>query len=67
MERAGDLLRSTDSPVSVIAEKLGYMDVLSFSKSFRRHFGMSPTAFRKDKLTVVNTQIKGSFTSDHPL
>lgn len=67
MERAGDLLRSTDSPVSVIAEKLGYTDVLSFSKSFRRHFGMSPTAFRKDKLTVVENQTKGSFTSDHPL
>ena len=67
MERAGDLLRSTDSPVSAIAEELGYTDVLSFSKSFRRYFGVSPTAFRADKLMVVTNRIKGSFTSDHPL
>ena len=67
MERAGDLLRSTKSPVMVIAEELGYTDVLSFSKSFRKHFGMSPTAFREQKVVVISGAMKGSYTSEHPL
>ena len=67
MERAGDLLRSTDSPVGQIAEELGYMDVLSFSKSFRRHYGISPTRFREQTVQYVTKEEKGSFSSDHPL
>ena len=67
MERAGDLLRSTDNSVTTVAEELGYTDVLSFSKSFRKHFGMSPTAFRKQKVVVIAGETKGSYTSDHPL
>ena len=67
MERAGDLLRSTKSPVTVIAEELGYTDVLSFSKSFHKYFGMSPTAFRNQKVVVISGAMKGSYTSEHPL
>ncbi|MBR2765087.1 MAG: AraC family transcriptional regulator [Blautia sp.] len=67
MERAGDLLRSTRSSVTAIAEELGYVDVLSFSKSFRKHFGMSPTAFREQKVVVIAGEEKGSYTSEHPL
>ncbi len=67
MEKAGDLLRSSESPVSVVAEKLGYTDVLSFSKSFRRHYGMSPTAFREQKVIVIEEGVKGGYTSKHPL
>ena len=67
MERAGDLLRSTKSQISTIALELGYSDVLSFSKSFRRHFGMSPTAFREQKVIVISSEEKGSYTSKHPL
>ena len=67
MERAGDMLRSTDNPVSFVAEKLGYADVLSFSKCFRRYFGMSPTEFREQKDIVIRGKEKWSYTSDHPL
>ena len=67
MERAGDLLRSTGNSVTTVAEELGYTDVLSFSKSFRKYFGMSPTAFRKQKVVVIAGETKGSYTSDHPL
>jgi len=67
MERAGDLLRSTKSQVSTIALELGYSDVLSFSKSFRKHFGMSPTAFREQKVIVISSEEKGSYTSKNPL
>lgn len=67
MERAGDLLRYTHSSVTAIAEELGYTDVLSFSKSFRKHFGMSPTSFRAQKVVVIAGKEKGSYTSEHPL
>lgn len=67
MEKAGDLLRSTGSPVSNIAEMLGYTDVLSFSKCFSRYYGMSPTAFRSQKTVVIRGEEKGTFVSEHPL
>ena len=67
MERAGDLLRSTQSPVSTVAEELGYTDVLSFSKSFHNYYGMSPTAFREQKVVVIAGETKGSYVSEHPL
>ena len=67
MEKAGNLLRSTRLSVSAVAEELGYTDVLSFSKSFRRHFGMSPTDFREQKVVLLTGNKKGSYTSGHPL
>lgn len=67
MEKAGALLRSTDSQVSVVAEELGYADVLSFSKSFHRFFGMSPTEFREQKVLVIAGEAKGSFPLEHLL
>ena len=67
MEKAGNMLRSTHLSVSAVAEELGYTDVLSFSKSFRRHFGMSPTDFREQKVLLITGNKKGSYTSGHPL
>ena len=67
MERAGDLLRSTDSPVGVIAEELGYADAMAFSKAFHKHFDMSPSAFRQLKPELVTKTIKGQFAGAHPL
>ena len=67
MERAGNLLRSTDNPVGTIAAELGYTDTMSFSKSFRRHFGASPTEYREQKVVLVTGGEKGSYTSEHPL
>ncbi len=67
MEKAGDMLRSTENPVSAIAEELGYVDVLSFSKSFRRHFGVSPSAFRRQKVVIIRENEKGKYISGNPL
>ena len=67
MERAGNLLRSTDNPVGMIAAELGYSDALAFSKSFRRHFGISPTQYREQEVVLVTKGEKGSYTSEHPL
>ena len=67
MEKATDLLRNTKNTIGSIAEELGYTDVLSFSKSFRNQFGMSPTAFREQKVSLIEREKKGSFTSEYPL
>lgn len=45
-ERAAEALLASAAPVSEIAYDLGYKDVSSFNRQFRRRFGMTPGAFR---------------------
>ena len=47
MERARELLRSTDYPVRQLAGLVGYEDPFAFSTAFKREFGMSPRDCRK--------------------
>ena len=46
MRAAGKMLRFTDRPVGEIARAVGFSDELYFSRSFRRAYGVSPSAFR---------------------
>ncbi len=46
LERAAALLRTTDNPVAEICLAVGLTSVGSFTTSFTRTFGMSPTAYR---------------------
>jgi AraC-like DNA-binding protein len=46
LERAAALLRSTDHSVSDVCFTVGLRSVGSFTTSFRRVYGMSPTAYR---------------------
>jgi AraC-like DNA-binding protein len=46
LERAAALLRSTDQPVAEICFSIGLQSVGSFTSSFTRTFGRSPTAYR---------------------
>jgi AraC-like DNA-binding protein len=46
LERAAALLRSTDRSVADICFTVGLRSVGSFTTSFRRVYGMSPTAYR---------------------
>ena len=46
LERAAALLRATDRTVSDICFTVGLRSVGSFTTSFGRTFGMSPTAYR---------------------
>ena len=46
LERAAALLRSTDWPVADICLAVGLSSVGSFTTSFRRAYGTSPTAYR---------------------
>jgi AraC-like DNA-binding protein len=46
LERAAALLRSTDRPVIEICFAVGLRSVGSFTTSFSRAYGVSPTAYR---------------------
>jgi len=47
MERAAALLRGTDHSVARICAEIGLSSVGSFTTSFGRTFGMTPTAYRE--------------------
>ncbi len=46
LERAAALLRNTDRTVAYVCAAVGLQSVGSFTTSFGRVFGMSPTAYR---------------------
>jgi AraC-like DNA-binding protein len=46
LERAAALLRGTDRPVAEICFEVGLRSIGSFTTSFTRTFGCSPTAYR---------------------
>jgi len=45
--RARELLEAGDMPLKKIAEALGYVDVSSFARAFRRTYGTPPAAHRR--------------------
>lgn len=49
MNQAMLLIRDYGYSISVAACSVGYSDIYNFSKMFKRHFGASPSAFRKAK------------------
>ena len=46
LERAAALLRATDHSVAEICMSVGLVSVGSFTTSFTRHYGCSPTVYR---------------------
>ena len=50
MERAAMLLTRYGYSVSVAATSVGYPDVFSFSRAFKRHFGLSPLHYAERTL-----------------
>lgn len=46
IQRACRYLESTDAPISVISEQLGYDDPFYFSRLFKRTIGCSPLSYR---------------------
>jgi AraC-like DNA-binding protein len=49
LERACALLLSSDRSISGVAEDLGYASPYEFSAQFRRRFGLSPSAYRRQR------------------
>ena len=47
MERAAQLLLAGSLPVQVVAGAVGYRQAAQFAKVFRRHYGSSPSTFRR--------------------
>ena len=47
MERAAALLRTTDRSVTDICVSVGLASIGSFTSSFKRTYGMTPTAYRE--------------------
>jgi AraC-like DNA-binding protein len=47
IERAMELLESTDAPISEIALSTGFVDLTHFSKLFKKVTGYTPSGFRK--------------------
>lgn len=53
LERAAALLRNTDNSVAEICVAVGLASVGSFTTSFRRMYGASPTAYRARHLPAA--------------
>jgi AraC-like DNA-binding protein len=47
LNRAKELLLTTDSAIHKISNEVGYCDPLYFSRSFKKHFGFPPSEMRK--------------------
>lgn len=58
MQHAAALLRTTDSPVKVIARQVGYRQPSQFTKAFIQETTMSPTAYRQYHLEVVEAEAR---------
>ena len=48
LSRAAELLTSTGSPISYIAEKVGFDDANYFSTAFKARFGTTPRKYREE-------------------
>ena len=49
IQAACEELRSTERPISELAQSLGFYDQSSFTQHFRKHIGLTPLAYRKNK------------------
>lgn len=48
LKKACRLLTTTEFPVSTISSSLGFDDQMAFSKTFKKEYGKSPSAYRAD-------------------
>ena len=47
IQRAANLLSSTEQNISVVAEQVGILDVNYFTKMFKKSMGSTPTQYRR--------------------
>ncbi len=68
--RARELLEGGDTSQKQIAQSLGYKDVASFSRVFRKAAGSTPGAYRKrfarNSISPADFSMKDSFREAHP-
>ncbi len=58
VETGAKLLKYSDNSITEIAYKIGYETPTSFNKSFKKQFGVSPSAFRKSPILPKTKSIK---------
>ena len=67
LEKAAECLRETDMPVRTIAMGVGYADPLTFSKAFKKKYGVNPTSYRENPPRIFETDAKGNYTGTYNL
>ncbi len=67
MMLAGDRLRNTDDPVSMIALSLGYKSESAFSKAFKRVMGCSPRQYSRGRNPASPSNSEGEIPRPHQL
>lgn len=50
MDRAKQLLLETSEPIQTISGKVGYVNVISFTRAFKKITGLTPGDFRKNQV-----------------
>lgn len=61
MDRATHLLKYTELNINAIAESVGYDDPFAFSSTFRKRYGVSPTAYRNAQEPEIVRHKKNEF------
>lgn len=56
IRHAASLLETTNLPVGEVAETVGFSDVHFFSKLFKKHTGVSPSDYRKNRKTPTDAE-----------
>lgn len=59
VEEAKQMLETTDMPIEEIADEVGYTETSSFRSAFRRHVGLSASAYRRKHATVAHILASG--------
>ncbi len=54
LEKAKELLETTDSSISEAAFQTGFNSPSNFTKVFREKYGITPSQFRRPKLSATN-------------
>lgn len=58
VENSAKMLLFTKDEIKIIAEKVGYSDVQSYSKSFKKYFGITPAVYRNKKEELFKKETK---------
>jgi two-component system response regulator YesN len=54
LRRSAELITTTDRKIAEIATALGYNDLPTFTRAFKRQFGMAPSEYRRKECDKPN-------------
>jgi AraC-like DNA-binding protein len=61
IQKAKELLRTTDLPITEICAAVGFQSLGSFSALFRKVAGLSPSAYRKSASTISRSAQRSAY------